>query len=60
MGPETFLSVIPLNLEVEDLPKSNLWLFPILKQYTIGADLNFSTKSILPMVVEMKWKSAVV
>ncbi|KAL3637285.1 hypothetical protein CASFOL_019584 [Castilleja foliolosa] len=58
MGPETFLSLLPLNLEAQDLSESNLWLFPILKQYTVGAHLNFFTKSILPMIGEMKQKSA--
>ncbi|KAK6139545.1 hypothetical protein DH2020_026714 [Rehmannia glutinosa] len=59
MGPEIFLSLLPLNLEVQDLSESNLWLFPILKQYTVGAHLSFFTKSILPTVAEMKRKSAV-
>ncbi|KAL0346791.1 UNVERIFIED_CONTAM: RRP12-like protein [Sesamum calycinum] len=56
MGPEDFLNILPLNLE--DLSGGNLWLFPILKQYTVGAHLSFFTKSILPMVGEMKRKSA--
>ncbi|KAL7096137.1 hypothetical protein ACP275_10G064800 [Erythranthe tilingii] len=59
MGPENFLSVLPLKLEAEDLTESNHWLFPILKQYTVGADLNFFTTLILPMVGKMKRKSAV-
>ncbi|KAK6147593.1 hypothetical protein DH2020_018505 [Rehmannia glutinosa] len=59
MGPEIFLSLLPLNLEVQDLSESNLWLFPILKQYTVCAHLSFFTKSILPTVAEMKRKSAV-
>ncbi|PIN20064.1 hypothetical protein CDL12_07250 [Handroanthus impetiginosus] len=58
MGPEAFLSLLPLNLESKDLSESNLWLFPILKQYTVGAHLDFFTKSILPLVGEMKRKSA--
>lgn len=60
MGPEKFFYVLPLNLEVQDLSESNLWLFPILKQYTVGAHLSFFTKSILPKIGEMKRKSAVV
>lgn len=59
MGPENFLSLLPLNLDAADLSKSNLWLFPILKQYIVGAHLKFFTKSILPWAVEMKEKSAV-
>lgn len=60
MGPENFLSLLPLNLGVPDLSESNLWLFPILKQYIVGARLNFFTNSILPMAEEMKRKSAMV
>ncbi|GER40433.1 ARM repeat superfamily protein [Striga asiatica] len=44
--------------QIQDLSESNLWLFPILKQYTVGANLSFFTNSILPMIVEMKKKSA--
>ncbi|KAM2313831.1 hypothetical protein ACFX1S_026933 [Malus domestica] len=57
MGPETFLGLLPLNLEAEDLSQVNVWLFPILKQYTIGAHLSFFTESILGMVGIIKEKS---
>ncbi|CAL5339277.1 unnamed protein product [Camellia sinensis] len=57
MGPETFLSILPLKLEAEDLSEANVWLFPILKQYMIGARLGFFTKSILAMVGIVKKKS---
>lgn len=57
MGPENFLSLLPLNLDVPDLSESNIWLLPILKQYTVGARLNYFTKSILPMVKVMKQKA---
>ncbi|CAI9100786.1 OLC1v1037959C2 [Oldenlandia corymbosa var. corymbosa] len=57
MGPETFLSILPLNLNSEDLSEANLWLFPILKQYTVGAQLSFFTKSLLGMIKDMKQKS---
>lgn len=60
MGPENFLSLLPLDLGVPDLSDSNLWLFPILKQYIVGSNLSFFTNSVLPMAVEMKQKSAVV
>ncbi|KAH6818389.1 ARM repeat superfamily protein [Perilla frutescens var. frutescens] len=59
MGPLKFLSLLPLKLDVPDLSESNIWLFPILKQYIVGAHLNFFTNSILPLTVEMKRKSAV-
>lgn len=60
MGPETFLNVLPLGLDVQDLSEANLWLFPILKQYIVGANISFFTKSILPMIGAMKQKSATV
>ncbi|XP_073032157.1 uncharacterized protein [Primulina eburnea] len=58
MGPETFLSLVPFQLEVQELSEANLWLFPILKQYTVGANLKFFTETILPMVTAMKRKSS--
>ncbi|OVA08308.1 putative domain NUC173 [Macleaya cordata] len=57
MGPETFLSLLPLNLESEDLSETSVWLFPILKQYTVGAQLSFFTKSIMGMVGLIRQKS---
>ncbi|XP_065849103.1 uncharacterized protein [Euphorbia lathyris] len=57
MGPETFLGVVPLNLEADDLSEVNVWLFPILKQYTVGAHLSFFTETVLGMVGLMRQKS---
>lgn len=57
MGPETLLSLIPLNVEAEDLSEANIWLFPILKQYIVGAHLNYFTKVILPMIERVKEKA---
>lgn len=57
MGPETLLSLIPLNLEAEDLSDANIWLFPILKQYIVGARLNYFTEEILPMIERVKEKA---
>lgn len=57
MGPEIFLGFLPLNLEAEDLSEVNVWVFPILKQYIIGARLNFFVESILGTVGQMKQKS---
>ncbi|KAF3661528.1 putative pentatricopeptide repeat-containing protein, mitochondrial-like [Capsicum annuum] len=58
MGPESFLALLPLKLDIEDLSKSNLWLFRILKQNIIGAHLSFFTNSIMSMVGAMKQRSA--
>lgn len=57
MGPETLLSLIPLNLEAEDLSVSNIWLFPILKQYIVGASLKYFTEEIFPMIERIREKA---
>ncbi|KAL5853701.1 hypothetical protein ACOSQ3_008819 [Xanthoceras sorbifolium] len=57
MGPETFLSFLPLKLEANDLSEVNVWLFPILKQYTVGARLDFFTETLLNMAKLIKQKS---
>ncbi|KAK6944710.1 putative domain NUC173 [Dillenia turbinata] len=57
MGPETFLSLLPLKLEAEDPSEANIWLFPILRQYTVGARLSFFTESILSMTGPIRQKS---
>ena len=56
MGPHVFLGLLPFNLEAEDLTEVNVWLFPIVKQYTIGAQLSFFVE-ILDMIRQMKNKS---
>lgn len=60
MGPEAFLSILPLNLDSRDLSDANLWLFPILKHYIVGAHLSFFTKTIMSNIGAMKQRSAVV
>lgn len=57
MGPQSFLDLIPFNLDTEKLSEINIWLFPILKQYTVGAHLSYFTKKILGMIGEIKRKS---
>ncbi|XP_010533237.1 PREDICTED: RRP12-like protein [Tarenaya hassleriana] len=57
LGPETFLSILHLNLEANDLSEVNVWLFPILKQYTVGGQLSFFTETILGMVEMMSQKA---
>ena len=57
MGPETFLGILPLNLEANDLSDVNIWLFPILKQHIVGAHLSFFTETLLGLVGEMKQRS---
>lgn len=50
MGPEALLSILPFNLDAEDLSNVNVWLLPILRQYIVGAHLSFFTNSILDWV----------
>ncbi|KAJ4827707.1 hypothetical protein Tsubulata_029798 [Turnera subulata] len=57
MGPETFLTVLPLNLDANDLSEVNAWLFPILKQYTVGARLSYFTDAVISMADLAKQKS---
>ncbi|ESW26550.1 hypothetical protein PHAVU_003G128600 [Phaseolus vulgaris] len=57
MGPETLLSLVPLNLEAEDLSVANVWLFPILKHYIVGAPLNYFTEEILAMIKRVREKA---
>ncbi|KAF5726106.1 RRP12-like protein [Tripterygium wilfordii] len=57
MGPETFLSLIPLKLEADNLAEVNVWLFPILKQYIIGANLNFYAETIFGLVGQLRQRS---
>lgn len=57
MGPEVFLSILPLNLKADNLSDINDWIFPILKQYTIGARLRYYVESLLDMVAHLKQKS---
>lgn len=57
MGPETFLGLLPLKLEAKDLSEVNVWLFPILKQYTIGARLKYFKEKMLGMAGLIRQKS---
>ncbi|KAM7276742.1 hypothetical protein ACFE04_018608 [Oxalis oulophora] len=57
IGPETFLSLLPLNLEADDLADVNVWLFPILKHYTVGGQLSFFTETILGRIAWAKKKA---
>lgn len=57
MGPETFLSLLPLNLEADDLSNVNVWLFPILKHYTVGAPLSYFMEEILSTIGNLKNRS---
>ncbi|KAL9659403.1 hypothetical protein QQ045_024209 [Rhodiola kirilowii] len=57
MGPEMFLSLIPLNVDSEKQSESNIWLFPILKNHTVGGKLSFYRDTILTMIGPLKMKA---
>ncbi|ONK66057.1 uncharacterized protein A4U43_C06F3720 [Asparagus officinalis] len=57
MGPEIFLSILPLNVDAENISDANVWLLPILKQYTVGAHLKFFSHNILDMIKVLQQKS---
>ncbi|GAA0164038.1 hypothetical protein LIER_19765 [Lithospermum erythrorhizon] len=58
VGPETFLTILPLKLDAQDLSEANLWVLPILKRHIVGAHLSFFIESIPPMIEAMKKQSA--
>ncbi|XP_068658787.1 uncharacterized protein [Aristolochia californica] len=57
MGPKNFLSLLPLNLDVDDLSDANVWLLPVLKQYIVGAHLSFFAQTILGLIEILEQKS---
>lgn len=57
MGPDIFLRILPLKLEADNLSEINVWLFPILKHYTVGARLRFYVESLLGTIGNLKQKS---
>ncbi|KAF5185392.1 Rrp12-like protein [Thalictrum thalictroides] len=57
MGPKFFLVLLPLNLEAPDPSEVSCWLFPILKQYTVGGSLSYFRKSILGKAKAIRQKS---
>ncbi|ERN18162.1 hypothetical protein AMTR_s00054p00156770 [Amborella trichopoda] len=59
MGPQNFLSLLALNLHVEDLSLANVWLIPILKQHIVGVRLSFFTSHILGLVTSLKQRAQV-
>lgn len=47
MGPEKILTDVPITLNAEDFTCSNIWLVPILKNYVVGASLEYYMQHIL-------------
>ncbi|XP_031500044.1 uncharacterized protein LOC116264144 isoform X2 [Nymphaea colorata] len=57
MGPENFLSILPLKFNAEDPSQVDVWLLPILKQHTVGGRLSFYIHTILNSALTLKQKS---
>lgn len=57
MGPDHFLTLLPLNIESEDLSNARLWLLPILRQNIVGAQLKFMAEKVLPLTYRLQEKA---
>ncbi|XP_045807267.1 RRP12-like protein [Trifolium pratense] len=54
MGPERFLTFVPISLDEHSYTYSNIWLVPILKQYITGASLSYYVEHIMPLAKSFK------
>lgn len=57
MGPERFLTLVPISLDEHSLTYSNIWLVPILKRYVTGASLAYYMDRIMPLAKTFKQAS---
>ncbi|KAI5396721.1 uncharacterized protein LOC127092073 isoform X1 [Lathyrus oleraceus] len=54
MGPEKFLTLVPLSLDENNYTYSNIWLVPILKKCISGASLAYYMEHIMPLAKSFK------
>ncbi|XP_058723958.1 uncharacterized protein LOC131595592 [Vicia villosa] len=54
MGPEKFLTLVPLSLDENNYTYSNIWLVPILKKHITGASLAYYMEHIIPLAKSFK------
>ncbi|XP_061371507.1 uncharacterized protein LOC133314080 [Gastrolobium bilobum] len=54
MGPERFLTLVPISLNEHNYTYSNIWLVPILKHYVTGASLAYYIEHIMPLAKSFK------
>lgn len=54
MGPEKFLTLVPISLNENSYTYSNIWLVPILKHYMTGASLAYYMENIMPLAKSFK------
>ncbi|CAG8564678.1 10955_t:CDS:2, partial [Racocetra fulgida] len=59
MGPQTFLNILPLNLENPDNNKNNgrAWLLPLLKDHIINTELGYFIRELVPLSERLAQKS---
>jgi ribosomal RNA-processing protein 12 len=53
MGPERILTLLPISLH-DDFTCINIWLIPILKDYVVGASLQYYMEHIVPLAKSFK------
>lgn len=49
MGPEKILKLLPISLNSSDQLCLNNWLIPLLKDYVVGASLEYYMENIVPL-----------
>ncbi|KAK7278926.1 hypothetical protein RJT34_23965 [Clitoria ternatea] len=54
MGPERFLTLVPISLNEHSYTYSNFWLVPILKRYVSGASFAYYIEHIMPLAKSFK------
>ncbi|GAB4843865.1 hypothetical protein Ancab_013827 [Ancistrocladus abbreviatus] len=57
MGPEKFLSLIPISFNEGTFTCSNTWLIPIMKKYVFRASLGYFMDHIVPTFKSLKMAS---
>ncbi|KAI4348683.1 hypothetical protein L6164_009378 [Bauhinia variegata] len=57
MGPERFLTLVPITLDEQNFTYSNIWLVPILKRYVNRASLAYYMEHIIPLAKSFKQAS---
>ncbi|KAE8098771.1 hypothetical protein FH972_016809 [Carpinus fangiana] len=53
MGPERILTLLPISLH-DDFTCMNIWLIPILRDYVVGASLQYYMEHIVPLAKSFK------
>ncbi|CAO2822229.1 unnamed protein product [Amaranthus hypochondriacus] len=54
MGVENILTLVPISFNVETSTCANMWMIPILKNYTCGASLEYFVEHIAPIAQSLQ------